>query len=358
MITYYVNTASLAGGNGTTNDIVGANRAFASLQGAATALVALNAADDVEILCCGLVADTSAPYFSGQYVQGGFTLYIRGNPSHVNGALTTGVWDPTKYRLYNAVGNWDGLAITSATVHAVEISDLQIRCVVAGPGFECVYIHGAAHQVTINDSLIIADDTSATSYMVWARGAGSSVSLYNSVVAYTGAGISNQPGVSLNMNATGTVVIYNSVVRGFVIGVFAIAGYTAINVKNAQFFDNFDDFSIAAGAPVIDHCACEEHVGGTNPIAVVDWDAQFHSATYIADVDYQLDAASVLLDSGVGPGLDANVPGTDIIDLARAGATASVGPFEHEWGWTPPVPGGATTRPVDTKMSVGVGCSL
>jgi len=60
-VTRYVNTASTPGGDGTTNDTVGANRAFASLVTALTTLSATNwaaANQQLRILCSGITPDT------------------------------------------------------------------------------------------------------------------------------------------------------------------------------------------------------------------------------------------------------------------------------------------------------------
>ena len=60
-VTRYVNTASTPGGDGTTNDTVGANRAFASLVTALTVLAATNwaaANQQLRILCSGTTPDT------------------------------------------------------------------------------------------------------------------------------------------------------------------------------------------------------------------------------------------------------------------------------------------------------------
>ncbi len=61
-VTRYVNTVSLPGGDGTTNDTVGANRAYASLQEWATAEAKdLVAADETHtVLCAGATADIEA----------------------------------------------------------------------------------------------------------------------------------------------------------------------------------------------------------------------------------------------------------------------------------------------------------
>lgn len=60
VINRYVNTASTAGGDGTTNATSGANRAWATLNEALTTLDNAPLTDDVTVFCSGSTADTTA----------------------------------------------------------------------------------------------------------------------------------------------------------------------------------------------------------------------------------------------------------------------------------------------------------
>lgn len=73
----YVNTGSTAGGDGTTNNTTGADRAFASLSAWEAAMGAGNAADDYIVDCCGTAADTTAVTLSFS----ANSVLIRGNRS-------------------------------------------------------------------------------------------------------------------------------------------------------------------------------------------------------------------------------------------------------------------------------------
>lgn len=93
-VTFYVNTASTPGGDGTTNNTTGTTRAFASLSDAEAALQRnLVTSDQVLVLnCSGTAADTTAVTWSGWTADA--TRYVE-----IVGNNTTGAWDTTKYRL-------------------------------------------------------------------------------------------------------------------------------------------------------------------------------------------------------------------------------------------------------------------
>lgn len=93
-VTYYVNTASTPGGDGTTNNTTGATRAFAAMTDAEAALQQNMVTNDVvvRINASGSAADTSGVTFSGW--TGDATRYLE-----VVGDNTTGKWDTAKYRI-------------------------------------------------------------------------------------------------------------------------------------------------------------------------------------------------------------------------------------------------------------------
>lgn len=91
----YVNTASTAGGNGTTNATTGANRAYAS-QPELEAAEQITLTDNWTIECCGAAADTAVTYDG--WTMGSFSITVRGNPSDANGKHA-GVYSTSKYRV-------------------------------------------------------------------------------------------------------------------------------------------------------------------------------------------------------------------------------------------------------------------
>jgi hypothetical protein len=92
-IVRYVNTASTAGGDGTTNGTAGATRAYASLREALTAQPG-TLLDQTTIYCEGTAADTLSCTQAIWDFQTSATNYLR-----IVGNNTSGKWDTTKYRI-------------------------------------------------------------------------------------------------------------------------------------------------------------------------------------------------------------------------------------------------------------------
>jgi len=125
MVTRYVNTGSTAGGNGTTNDTSGANRAFATLNEAFTYLGTIgDLSDDYTIYCEGATADTT-PVSSWNFESStGKRLLV----TCAEGKRHNGKWDSSKYRLeitnddcfYNQYANFVTLEYIQAKVTATD----------------------------------------------------------------------------------------------------------------------------------------------------------------------------------------------------------------------------------------------
>ncbi|MDD5651335.1 MAG: hypothetical protein PHF86_13130 [Candidatus Nanoarchaeia archaeon] len=319
MITRYVNTASTAGGNGTTNDIVGANRAFATLQEAETQLTGDNYDDDLEILCCGSAADTVASFDQDSYVTAGHTLYIKGNRGDATG-YHGGVWNASTYRII-----YNSHCLLINTNRRTIIDGIQLH------NSSDVYSNGIYMMKGTTDSEI---KNCVIRFVAGSSGiaVGSTyinLKIYNNIISgvngyYAGCIFFSSP------QAT-TTKVYNNLLTNAVYGIRSANGQY---IKNNIIFDCYDDID---GSATIDHCASDDG-DGTNPISVSSWADQFHNPNYAAEFDFSLTGTSVLLDAGIGPDSDANVPTTDILAYDRSGLTATVGAFEHEWDWSPVVP--------------------
>jgi len=326
MVTRYVNTASTAGGNGTTNDIVGANRAFATLSEAESALRTLNAADDLEILCCGAVADSGVSltfWNSNNYITNGHTIYVNANRSDVAG-FHGGKWNTSTY-----IRNGSINITTQDRWHFVLNGIQMLRNGVNGGLLE---FGGGTGTKTITITNCLFNNTLNSEYernvIMISYVATGTVNFINSVF-----NSQNLVGNCLYIKSGGIVNIYNCGFTGARHEAVLRASGTVV-IKNSFSFNNVDDFY---GTATIDHCASDDG-DGTNPIAVANWADQFHNPNYAAEFDFSLTGTSVLLDAGIGPDSDANVPTTDILAYDRSGLTATVGAFEHEWDWSPVVP--------------------
>lgn len=128
MITRYVNTASTAGGNGTTNGTSGATRAFASLAEALDSLPT-TLVDAVTIYCSGSAADTASVtqvHWDFTTSSTNYILIIGEQSPNFPGGSPTGKYDTSKYRM--ELTNSDGIYNNNAG-HA-RIEGLQIQVTV------------------------------------------------------------------------------------------------------------------------------------------------------------------------------------------------------------------------------------
>lgn len=124
MPTRYVNTASSAGGDGTTNNTSGATRAYASLSEAVTALpadITTGGSQGVwTIECSGSAEDTTAVTLSGKTTSATYYIVIQSGPSDRAGTS----WDTGKYRLSAAPS---GAGVIESSVPYVRYDGLQIQ---------------------------------------------------------------------------------------------------------------------------------------------------------------------------------------------------------------------------------------
>jgi hypothetical protein len=127
--TYYVNTDSTAGGDGTTNGTSGSTRAFATLAAAETALRQnLVSTDKVLVIRCSApsgVADTTQVSFASANWATDNTRYVEIVPNTDADRYTPAGWKTDRYRLDLAItGNVSGFAVTTKKV---QIRGVQMR---------------------------------------------------------------------------------------------------------------------------------------------------------------------------------------------------------------------------------------
>lgn len=323
MITRYVNTASTAGGDGTTNAPIGANRAWATLQEAEEALRLIGVSEDIEVLCCGSVANEGQVFFDTTYQASGYTLYIKGNRDDPNG-YHGGKLNTSTFRV-------------RASNHAIFVSIPSARNIVfdgiqmivhTSNALACFYANEDMGAKSAILNCILHAETNS-SHAIWTDAICEELRVENNVMVGNGSG---NYGLRVNGGSNSVLHAYNNIITGFAYGIAGTGATWTTTAKNNAVFGNTDDFFTNAGTLTIDHCASDDG-DGTNPVAVSNWASQFYNANYLTDLDFRLNQTSVLLDAGVGPGVDANVPTTDILEYARSGSTATVGPFEHEWDW-------------------------
>lgn len=245
---YYVDTASTAGGDGTTSATTGATRAYATLNAAVTACCArnlVNANVIIRVSCAATtgVADTTAAIIPTSCVTG------LGNYVEIIGDAFALKYDTAKYSI--EVAGED--VIESSSARQVRFTGLQLKTTFPAAAFGAVsvYLEGSAgsdpHDYRFDAchfwGVVDAGRTSGV-YAVTFNGVISSSAqrlvLTNCVVrGYTGAGSPNHAGFALN-KATITQLAYNCTAYNCANG---FLGGTAPIAKNCGAVSCTDGFS-------------------------------------------------------------------------------------------------------------------
>lgn len=321
MSTYYVNTASTAGGDGTTNNTTGATRAFASLQEAHDN-IPTGQTENVYIECCGTAADSHASLVN-HLTDDDHRVYVRGNENDPAGRHP-GYWSTSHYRIEDS-SHSTGVYVTSNSFGHCRwnIEGIQIK-------------HSAN-----GDAFLALEDSSSTIYAY----------LIGCIIHKSGGGGSGAKWTSSNFHVYG--IAYNNVivgnpsadsgihddlssdwffagcnlVYGFINGMYcrATTGHSSYAYNNVVFGCSSSD--IGSRFDVIQYCASDDD-DGSNPVSISDWDDQFYNPDYIADLDFRLAEGSDLLNAGAGSSVG-GVPTSDIVNVTRSTSAASVGPFEE-----------------------------
>lgn len=249
----YVNTASTAGGNGTTNDTVGVNRAFATAaEWEASMQADLVVLNQVHIVyCCGTAADGTSLQVNGWGTDNTHTITIAGNPDHIAGRHK-GKWSTDHYRI--AVSASGGYCV-SPRVDYVTVRGIQMNNFYTGGGAYNIFSTTATTGIEF-DGCIVNVANIGRGFAI--ANAANDYSIYNSYIY--GGGVA---GDGINVSNTSTMKIYNCTIEGFAGDGIESGGTTICEVYNSAVFNNDDDFDDGTIA-IIDHCASDDG-DGTNP---------------------------------------------------------------------------------------------
>jgi hypothetical protein len=149
MVTRYVNTASTTGGDGTTNEITGATRAFVSLKAAMDSLPE-TLADATTIYCEGTTADTTS--LSGcwnHYSTATKYLLI----TVAAGKRHRGYYDTAAYRI--ELTNDDGIYNNYCAHVRLEWLQVKLTSTTSGDTFDCFRLATANNSGTTVDHRFI-----------------------------------------------------------------------------------------------------------------------------------------------------------------------------------------------------------
>jgi hypothetical protein len=328
MITRYVNTASTSGGDGTTNGTVGANRAFNKLASAESALRNAALDDDLEIVCCGATADNASVTFdenSYNYVTAGHTITIRANRNDPAG-FHGGKWNTQTYRLERNLATVVMECYRDIIIDGIQIWDMA-------NGWTSLLLNGRrSNGLAIIKNCIFRGQNAVGHDCVQVTDNSGTFSYKFENCAFTGP--STNAGCWDGILVSGTVYslkVYNCVFSRNITG---IGNMNNALVKNCSFSAVSTLYSNGSGS-TFDHNATDTGTG-TNPITVSNWSDEFYNANYASELDFSLKQTSQLLNAGVGPGIDSDVPSTDMLTYTRSGSTTTIGIFQYWYSYVPP----------------------
>lgn len=189
MTTRYVNTASSAGGDGTTNNTSGATRAFATLLEAINSLPS-TLSDAYTIYCTGSAADTSAvnqtPFDQTTSASNYLLIIGEQSPNHFS-STPSGKWDTSKYRI--EITNSNG--IYNNTPCHWRIEGVQVQVTVSnGSSYDAIKSANANQTASDCDNRIshcivkgVVTSGALTGYQVrpYGGGAGGTAKTWNNV---------------------------------------------------------------------------------------------------------------------------------------------------------------------------------
>jgi len=301
IITRYVNTASSAGGDGTTNAITGANRAYVSLSEweAAEQTDLVTDTDSHVVNCSGTTADTTAADILG------WTTGVT-NDITVNGDNNTGIYNTSAYRLEQIATGNRPLIVTE---EYVTVNDMQCHIdpsssyreafkIASVSATGAIYVNRPILKATFNNgdqhtrglAVYSPTPTIITNPIVYGFSKGSTVSY----------------GIHIN-NDNSDVELYNATCTGNRYSI-ANTGLGTLIATNCASWSNSDDFLNSGGGTLtIDYCASDDG-DGTNAITPAVWDDVFVDIT---NKDFHLKYNDTDLNSA---GLDLSGTFSDDID--------------------------------------------
>lgn len=227
----YVNTASSAGGNGTTNDTSGANRAYASLSAweAAEQADLTSLAEIAEVRCCGTAADTTAVVIDGWTTNATYYIRIRGNPTDGNGRHA-GVWSSSHYRLESAQ---DGPVLTINESYT-RVEGLQVYNTYSTAGdHNPTGIEGSGASACLADALLVRGTPNAADFINYGMRINGTI---RNCIAFNWRNTSTNRGTGIQRGADANTVVQNCTAynchRGFFAPDDGLNGSTQLLLTN------------------------------------------------------------------------------------------------------------------------------
>lgn len=232
----YVNTASSAGGNGTTNATMGANRAYASCaEWTSAEATNLDLANNIhKVHFEGSSADTAACSLIGWTTSSTDYIWMITD----TGVRHAGLWSTSVYRLEPTSGNT--LTFNTGANH-VRIEGMQI----GGDGLVVSIIQESSIDLRISHTLIRSRTSTATDQAgvyITPDPTGGNVRIWNSILY--GFSTSNSRAI-LTYDGSSTLDLYNVTIASNTTGVDLDSGFATpqARLQNVLFYNNTTDAS-------------------------------------------------------------------------------------------------------------------
>lgn len=330
MATRYVNTASTAGGDGTTNATAGANRAYASLSEweAARQGDLVTATDGEVVHCCGTTADTTNVTIDGWTTNATYYIDIRANVSDGAGRSFLARYSTSFYRI-EAGGSWTiDVQENYTRLTGIQVSTTSaFSAIRVGSATNCL-LDSCVFKNTNNDGVECrnCDNTRFTNCLA---------------IGCAGRGFASYNGATVGMD---NCVSVGNGTNGFYGNSFGLT------VRNCYAGGNSgDDYSVVS---TLTTCRSEDGTQSTTTAAYSTSSGCYFTNVTGGSQDLQIGASSELIN--VGTDLSATFT-TDIAGVTRptGASTWDVGVWEFQSGG-----GGRTvlnTRSNPLGVDIGMG---
>jgi hypothetical protein len=315
---YYVNTASTAGGDGTTNATSGATRAFVSAAEAESG-ISTSLTSHVTVHFSGSADTGGNANWNGFGTSATKTMTFIGNTTSGDGFNDTGIFDNVNFYTYqHASGN--GFQLND---DYQIIEGMQFEATGTGESDGIVHCHNKVnlHGPHISKS-IFKDSRTGAGYCTEMVTNPQQNATYPVIVNSIFIGNNHASGNCFDTGRNGCG-IYNCVITNFADGV----DDGNIIVKNSALFDNADDFT---NYDTSDYNASDDG-DGTNTVDIspgveaTNWAEAFND---YGSYDFQPITGSVLLAEGLGSATDSKVPTDDYFGVTRSTSAPTIGAFE------------------------------
>lgn len=317
----YVNTASTAGGDGTTNATSGANRAYASLsEWEAAERADLVTAGDIHIVTCeGSTADTTAVQILSANWTTGPSNYIEIR-CDIGAGRHDGKWNTSAYRMEVTV---DGsLVVTTQAVRVIGLQFLLTTTTSQKRSFRAHTLNTGA-DIRVSDCIFRATVSGVAGHEAFSlEDSDGTYRVFNNIIY----GYNTTGSIGINTEgSSGTYYCYNNTIDDCDIGMTGQTGFVA---KNNVVFNSTTAYSGSFHANSTNNGYDNGSAPGSSGI---DLSAEVGTDlfTNYGSNNYLPKAGSALLAAGADLSADSNIAITvDAIGTTRP-ATPDIGALEY-----------------------------